>query len=307
MVNQRVTLTLVFLSIVIFVSAKGRTPPLVHMGGSGPNLILSPLPHERLSLKDLPSYWDIRNISGVNYASPIRSQMVPLYCGSCWAFGSTSSLNDRLKLMRRNAYPDFQLAPQALLDCGTSAGTCDGGSPYAAFEYIAKNPIGDETCTPYRADDMVCDELDMCQICNDDDTGCKIVTTYPKYSVSEYGTMPSNVSSNLTMEQEMMMEIYARGPIACQMHTDKIFDHYTGGVMMNRPWKVITHIITVSGWGVETYSNGTSVPYWIVRNSFGTWWGEWGWFRIQRGVNALGIESACTWAVPTIPEPWNKM
>lgn len=85
------------------------------------------------------------------------------------AFASTSSLNDRLKLMRKNAYPDFQLSPQAILNCGSDAGTCDGlkkrecdtkikiiwppflllllgGSPYAAFEYIAKNPIGDETC-----------------------------------------------------------------------------------------------------------------------------------------------------------------
>lgn len=42
------------------------------------------------------------------------------------AFGSTSSLNDRLRLMRKNAYPDFQLSPQALLDCGSEAGTCDG-------------------------------------------------------------------------------------------------------------------------------------------------------------------------------------
>lgn len=54
------------------------------MGGRGPNLILSPLPHENLELDDLPTYWDIRNISGVNYASPIRSQMVPQFCGACW-------------------------------------------------------------------------------------------------------------------------------------------------------------------------------------------------------------------------------
>ena len=37
--------------------------------------------------------------------------------------------------------------------------------------------------------------------------------------------------------------------------------------------------------------------YWIVRNSWGEWWGEGGWFRIQRGTNALGIESHCDFGV----------
>ena len=97
-----------------------------------------------------------------------------------------------------------------------------------------------------------------------------------------------------------MSEIYSRGPVACSMyaHTQD-FLHYTGGVIDNRtkfqPGNT-THVISLLGWG-ET-SRGT--PYWIARNSFGTVWGEQGWFRIIRGINSLNIESHCGWATPRV-------
>merc|ERR1711972_115604 len=70
------------------------------------------------------------------------------------------------------------------------------------------------------------------------------------------------------------------------------------GVYVTRQEKTaddIDHIMEVAGWG-ETPAGR---KYWVIRNSWGTYWGEAGWAKLERGVNALMVESDCSWAVPT--------
>ena len=92
----------------------------------------------------------------------------------------------------------------------------------------------------------------------------------------------------------MMQEIYQRGPIACGIAVPDSLESYTGGIYEDTTGDLdIVHDISVVGFGVE---NGTK--YWTVRNSWGSHFGEQGFFRVVRGVNNIAIESDCSWAVP---------
>lgn len=98
----------------------------------------------------------------------------------------------------------------------------------------------------------------------------------------------------------MMNEIYHRGPISCEIGLTPELHNYTSGIFEDKTGKKgYDHDISVTGWGEE---NG--VKYWIIRNSWGTYWGEGGHFRLVRGVDNLGIESNCSWGVPT--DTWTQ-
>merc|ERR1711959_528623 len=271
---------------------------LVHMGTNAKK----PLPQDYIKDSDLPSNFTWCDKDGVNYCTKSLNQHIPQYCGSCWAHGAVSALGDRIKIARKAQGIDINLSVQHVLNCG-NVGSCHGGSIDGAYQWLHKisketgSGISYDTSNPY----MACSSESEEGICKGQDWSCKPenvartcstfppsgfcgpIKSYPNATIKEYGSVEG--------ANNMAKEIMARGPISCGIDATLI-EKYTGGIVTD-PGQMVDHVISVVGWGTEG-----SKQYWIVRNSWGEYWGEMGYIRVEKGNNALQLETQCAWAVP---------
>lgn len=265
-----------------------------------------PLPYTYISMEELPKefYWG--DVDGVSYLTHSLNQHIPMYCGSCWAHSSMSSLADRIKIARNATGDEINLSIQFLLNCGANiAGSCHGGSASGAYDFIQQYGfIPYDTCAPYTACssdskqgycphvDTSCSPINICRTCTNPERGgtCVAIPEFPNATVAEYGTYHNDLHA-------IMAEIYARGPVKASINGQAI-EEYKGGIIYDDPkLRNMTHNhgISIVGWGWE---NTTDTQYWIVRNSWGQYWGELGFFRVELGKNLLGIENNIAWAIP---------
>lgn len=269
----------------------------------------SPLPHEYIEEGQLPESWDWRNVSGKSFVTHSLNQHIPQYCGSCWAHGALSALADRIKIARGGVGDDINLSIQYVLNCGGGvAGSCWGGSHSGVYEFAkTQGYIPYDTCQPYLAcsDDSnegFCEHVDTScvkhQICKTCSTfaskggTCSEIDFFPNATVAEYGTY--NLLS-FNRVHKIKAEIYSRGPVAAGINAMPILD-YKGGVVKTGGISdmLVDHIVSIVGWGVDDEGD----EYWIIRNSWGQYWGEMGFVRVKTGSNLLGIESTIAWATP---------
>lgn len=246
------------------------------------------------------------------------NQHIPEYCGSCWLHGALSTVNDRFKILSKDTSVDVMLARQVILNCGEERGFgagCDGGSAADVFGYMKEYGLPDETCQIYNAKSLTkCTKMGECMNCwswPGKPSVCWPVKDYERYYVSGYNKITIDEEADLhpriklkRLHTAIMTEIYFRGPVVCSFTTSDNFDfNYTSGVW-KLPGKEVDHDVEIVGWGDEIDSEtGEKVPYWRVRNSWGTYWGEEGFFRVLRGGKALVVEDDCWYALPAFEHP----
>jgi len=222
----------------------------------------------------LPLNFDSRSQWG-SCIHPIRDQAS---CGSCWAFGSSEALSDRF-CIASGGKTNVVLSAEDLVACDTSDLACDGGYLNKAWNYLATTGIVSETCFPYTSDKGAVPNCPR---------SCTGSGTWTKYKCDSNSVVTARTITGI------QNEIYANGPMETSFNVYSDFMNYKSGIYQHTSGYLEGgHAIKVLGWGVEG-----GLEYWLCANSWGTSWGEAGFFRIAYGE--CGIDSAVYGCTPSV-------
>jgi cathepsin F len=216
---------------------------------------------------DVPQTLDWRT---KNMVTPVKNQE---QCGSCWAFSVTENIESMYCMKNQidcNTFPP--LAPQEIVDCDTVDQGCNGGDPPTAYQFVMQEGgMEDESDYPYTAQDGT----------------CAFQANLVKVTISNWQYATQN-SDETTMQNNLV----SWGPLSICVDAEPWQD-YTGGVLMASDCSnQLDHCVQLVG-----YDMTQSTPFWIVRNSWGTDWGENGYIRLQYGQDTCGCADEATSAI----------
>lgn len=224
-------------------------------------------------------------------------------CGSCWAFATSNSFSDRLKIKYRDTVlaTDDYISPfnlAACVKCGVNQAcprVCEGNYLDDVCQYIVDHGAMPQSIIENSGDDSLnyhCFDYVAAKI--------KPVRAKRKYRVNIFPPSALNNKQNLEQNQKaIMQDIYTNGTVCCIIKVYVPNDHrnfyiYDTGIY-GHGWASMPsqtegyHALAIVGWGEEKIGNDL-VKYWVVRNSWGDSWGTKGLGRILRGENFGMIE-----------------
>jgi cathepsin F len=186
-------------------------------------------------------------------------------CGSCWAFSAIGNIESIYSIKTGNML-DF--SEQQLVDCDKVDQGCNGGLMEDAYKYLQGTGLMTEADYKYSGSDGT----------------CKFDANKVQAKVTGY-----NYSSSQD-ENQIKQFLFENGPLAIAINATPLQFYFWG---IFNPWfewlcspQQLNHGVLLVGYGVEG-----NTPYWIVKNSWGSSWGEKGFFRIVAGKGACGINT----------------
>ena len=207
-----------------------------------------------------PDSYDWRDTVRVG---PVKDQAS---CGSCWAFSTIANL-EGLYAEKKNTY--LALSEQLLVDCDTEDSGCNGGLMEYAFTWLESNGLETESDYAYSGTKGTCK---------------KDTSKYIDMKVTGYKQLSDWSAGD---ETEIKEFLYETGPLSVALNANPLQTYVSGILDLTSSQcspSGLNHAVTLVGYGTES---GTD--YWIVRNSWGSSWGEKGYFRIARGKSTCGI------------------
>jgi C1A family cysteine protease len=226
--------------------------------------------------------------------TPVKNQG---QCGSCWAF-STAEAVESAWAMAGNMLWEF--SPQQVASCTPDCFGCGGGDTVTAYEYLNSTiGLGAASAAPYVQSmyteclSPVCTQ--SCDVIPVDEYVAESALIGPYATVAgyEFGTTPCYDECD---DQDMTLlasNVAQSGPASVCVNAGEWSD-YTGGVMSaaacgGYAYDDLDHCVQLVG-----FNTNASTPYWIVRNSWATNWGEDGYVYLEYPANACGLGNEAT-------------
>lgn len=206
--------------------------------------------------------------------TPVKNQG---HCGSCWAYSTTETIESALYMHTGHL---VELAEQQVISCDPYDNGCNGGDIPSALEYVKSNGgITRESKYPdTSAATGVTGQCDKTEISN------TVRVTSWKFAIPECTAEQCNNQD----ENALMAQLHANGPLGICVNAET-WPEYTGGIKTGScpgGWYDLDHCVQLVG-----YDNTHSPPYWKVRNSWTSNWGENGYIRLAMGSNMCGVAS----------------
>jgi PKD repeat protein len=230
--------------------------------------------------------WDWRDRHGQNWITPVKNQGS---CGSCWAFAATGATEAMVNLFF-NQHLDMNLAEQDILSC-SGAGTCSGGYPGTALNYIASTGIVDEATFPYTATDQPCSNKG----------------TNPSQRIKIGGKIDFGSTQYPQTNDDLKRMIIEKGPASGGLYDwshAMVLPGYKvveeGDHFYYRDLNLNTRWITV---GAGDPLIGETV--WIFKNSWGSGWGDNGYVYVQTNITNIGWTHALLTPVQSLVQSYD--
>jgi len=186
-------------------------------------------------------------------------------CGSCWAFSATETIESYFVVGGGKL---TGLSMEQIVDCDTSDHGCNGGMPSSAYSYVqSAGGIDSYSSYPYTAGGGTAGQ---CQF--------------------NAGNVVTNVASQnaISGETGLYTQASSAGPVSVCVDASS-WQTYKGGVLKTCGNNV-DHCVQLTGYT----DHGKSTAYWVVRNSWGSDWGETGFIYILIGKDLCSIGDYAT-------------
>lgn len=212
-----------------------------------------------------PPYWNWAEMGGV---TPVKNQED---CGSCWAFATVAMFESAIKI-RYDTVVD--LSEQWLVSCNRDGWDCVSGGWWAHDYHEWKTDRCDgtgavpESAFPYTATDEQC----RCPYPHD-------------WWLEGWGHIgePYTIASVEELKEAVMIH----GPVGVAVFVSNAWYGYDGGIYNYCPDDQTNHTVLLVGWDDDYEGQGV----WIIKNSWGTDWGEDGYMYITYGCSRIGYNS----------------